>query len=172
MNNYQIITARLQTTAPFPTETVAFSNNTTNTTLNNTNEEPSTSAAAVAALAESQLHVPGTSNVASVAKSTVFTESSSHPPLQKHGDVTIEDIGGEEHEYGVTQSSGATQVSASSSVHTPGIEKCTDDKTTSITAEQPENAELSELRKRRLKFLKEISKLPTPTTTSENTSSD
>lgn len=171
MNNYQIITARLQPPVPLPTETVASSNNTINSTV--TNDGPSTSAAAVAALAESQSNASGVGKVASIATPKILTESSIHRRLQNHDNVTIEDIGGEEHEYGVTQSGNAAPVSASVSVHTPGIEICTNDKTTSITAEQPENAELSELRKRRLKFLEDISKLSTPTKiTSENTSSD
>ncbi|XP_011191264.2 E3 ubiquitin-protein ligase HRD1 [Zeugodacus cucurbitae] len=174
MNNYQIITARLQPTVPLPTETATSSKNTTNATVNNTNDGPSTSAAAAAALAESQSHASRVSNAEAIAKPTILTENSTHPSLQKYGDVTIEDLGGEEHEYRVTHSADASPVLASSAVHTTEFEISTDDKTTNITAEQPENAELSELRKRRLKFLEEVSKLSTPTTTtnSENTSSD
>ncbi|XP_067634311.1 E3 ubiquitin-protein ligase HRD1 isoform X2 [Eurosta solidaginis] len=148
MNNYQIITARLQTmggatTAPNTENTVPRS--TTNTDTINMGDGPSTSASAAAALAAKQATSAGSQN---------------------HDDVAIEDIGGEEYDYSKIKSKSAASLSTASPIlHPPNINISSNDKDNFITSEQPENAELSELRKRRLKFLEELNKSAASTAT-------
>ncbi|XP_017474352.1 PREDICTED: E3 ubiquitin-protein ligase HRD1 isoform X3 [Rhagoletis zephyria] len=176
MNNYQIISARLPSVQPPPptAATSAASNSENDTSsapgsiasssLTNLSDGPSTSAAAVAALAATHSKTePKISSANDASLTAVALDKTSQPPLQKHNDVTIEDIGGEEHDYSVTQRTASASTAASSSAHTPSVDIRADDKGTAISTEQPENAELSELRKRRLKFLEELKKSPAST---------
>ncbi|XP_053966517.1 E3 ubiquitin-protein ligase HRD1 [Anastrepha ludens] len=186
MSNYQTISARLQPVVPPPAAAPAPSNTENSASTSpgsiisnaptNLSDGPSTSAAAVAALAATQSSAgpkpSGGNDTSSIAKETAFTEKASQPLLQKHNDVTIEDIGGEEHDYSATQSDDASPKPASLSAQTPSVDIRPDEKCTATT-EQPENTELSELRKRRLKFLEELNKsTASEATTSPNTSND
>ncbi|CAD6996452.1 E3 ubiquitin-protein ligase HRD1 isoform X2 [Ceratitis capitata] len=149
MNNYQIITARLQ---PLPSVEVTTNSN---GTTSNINDGPSTSAAAQAALAANQSQGGKDNDSSSAVRKNI-------------------DIGGEEHDYSVIQTgSYVAPTSSSSPVLTPKSDIITETTSATVTAEQPENAELSEIRKRRLKFLEELSKSTAQSAeTSPNTSND
>ncbi|XP_065355076.1 E3 ubiquitin-protein ligase HRD1 [Calliphora vicina] len=170
MNNYQIVAARTQNLNPTPAAAArpaataeAASSNTPASTV----EQPSTSAAAAAATASATdtatptaetaktEELPTTSAAAALLKTsspkaevanTITTTSTTDTPVAKHNQVTIEDLGGEDHIY-VENSTSTTTAPTTSSAPTSSIDS---------TAEH-----MNELRKRRLKFLEERNKTST-----------
>lgn len=157
MNNYQIVAARTQTLNPTPSATrpagatEAVSANAlstsatvsatvsgkTNNDTNNKEELPTTSAAAAAALLK-------TSPKAEVTDNTTIDTS-----VAKHNQVTIEDLGGEDHIDAPASTSSLQSATDVTSTTTPAT-------TIDSTSEH-----MNELRKRRLKFLEERNKTST-----------
>lgn len=158
MNNYQIVAARTQPFNPTPvipkptTIEATSSNNPAATSA----ELPSTSAAAAAAATVTSTvtdetndtkieELPSTSAAALIKppEKVDVTTASTEIPVAKHNQVTIEDLGGEDH----------IDIQPSTSSSTSAI---------SPTAAIDNTAEhMNELRKRRLKFLEERNKTST-----------
>lgn len=157
MNNYQIVAARTPpvnvTAAPAATiipPAPSQSEESKPTTSATKEDKPSTSAEATAkSISEIKTDdMPSTSTAAAALlntkspTTTTTTEQSLDIPVAKHNEVTIEDLGGEEHIDTVT--------AASASAATSNIDAST---LGDSTAEH-----INELRKRRLKFLEERNK--------------
>lgn len=148
MNNYQIVAAHMQS----PTIKDAATNMTTTaisptvtSACPSSFDGPTTSAAAAAAAAMASNN-PKASEVIATSLSPELQQPEPSAPvetslLDKHNEVTIEDLGGEENELDFTNSTLATATAGSTS-----------------TIIATDNSELSELRKRRLKFLEERNK--------------
>lgn len=156
MNNYQIVAARTPpvnvTAAPAATiipPAPPQSEESKPTTSATKEDKPSTSTEATAKyISEIKTDdMPSTSTAAAAllntkSPTTTTTEQSLDIPVAKHNEVTIEDLGGEEHIDTVT--------AASASAATSNIDAST---LGDSTAEH-----INELRKRRLKFLEERNK--------------
>ena len=141
MNNYQIVSSRVQATQP---QAPAASTTTFATTSAAAEAflEPSTSAAA--ASKSSPAKEP---TIAATVEPTIAPTAAA--VLNKHNEVTIEDLGGEEPDYSSNNTpandAGSSQSNSTLITHI-------------TTTSDVETNELSELRKRRLKFLEEKNK--------------
>lgn len=156
MNNYQLVAARTQslnptaaTARPAPTETAppnepstldpAAASNISATSTAETDDIPSTSATLVAAASAATSLDSAKAEVSETAKQNHTAET----PVAKHNQVTIEDLGGEDH---IDVQTPTTSTAATASL-TTSIDHTSD--------------HINELRKRRLKFLEEHNKTTT-----------
>lgn len=144
MNNYQIISSRTHTTQPIINE-----NNKSNTS-SSLNAEASTSAQANSS-SVSNIKDPTIEKSADdkTKTSSAVSNTSISADVNKQNQVTIEDLGGEEHDY--NKSTGNLPSTSSNSTLITPVSDTTDGS----------SSDLIEVRKRRLKFLEEKNKSTT-----------